>query len=245
MTAFAGAVFAAASPAFGAKPLAAVNPPTLHGFCSLAAPCTDNGTNTPTGVNPTVFSFAASGKAATGTLLIDILVPNNVAAPGSFTISGALLGISTYTASLVSPTAWTLGQLDSYLGITASPTNPIGAYLPTTLTYQPGTTGFYVYQANVGSRTLLGQSDVGKAGQDAYLMELSQALAQGSYIVGYLSQSGQYGATANSGAILQTSPPPPAVPEPATWAMMLLGFGAVGFSMRRGRHTSGALTQTA
>ena len=25
----------------------------------------------------------------------------------------------------------------------------------------------------------------------------------------------------------------PAVPEPATWAMMLLGFGAVGFGMRR------------
>ena len=24
-----------------------------------------------------------------------------------------------------------------------------------------------------------------------------------------------------------------AVPEPATWAMMLLGFGAVGFAMRR------------
>lgn len=27
----------------------------------------------------------------------------------------------------------------------------------------------------------------------------------------------------------------PAVPEPATWAMMLFGFGAVGFSMRRRR----------
>ncbi len=27
----------------------------------------------------------------------------------------------------------------------------------------------------------------------------------------------------------------PAVPEPATWAMMLIGFGAVGFSMRRRR----------
>jgi len=24
-----------------------------------------------------------------------------------------------------------------------------------------------------------------------------------------------------------------AVPEPATWAMMLLGFGAIGFTMRR------------
>lgn len=25
-----------------------------------------------------------------------------------------------------------------------------------------------------------------------------------------------------------------AVPEPATWAMMLLGFGAMGYAMRRG-----------
>ena len=28
-----------------------------------------------------------------------------------------------------------------------------------------------------------------------------------------------------------------AVPEPGTWAMMLLGFGAIGFSMRRRRHS--------
>jgi PEP-CTERM motif len=33
-------------------------------------------------------------------------------------------------------------------------------------------------------------------------------------------------------------PPPPVVPEPATWAMMLLGFGAVGFALRRRRRTS-------
>jgi hypothetical protein len=29
---------------------------------------------------------------------------------------------------------------------------------------------------------------------------------------------------------------PSAVPEPGTWAMMLLGFGAVGFAFRRGRY---------
>ena len=29
-----------------------------------------------------------------------------------------------------------------------------------------------------------------------------------------------------------------AVPEPATWAMMLLGFGAMGVSLRRGRRTN-------
>jgi len=32
-----------------------------------------------------------------------------------------------------------------------------------------------------------------------------------------------------------TVPPPGAVPEPATWAMMLLGFGMVGTAMRRSR----------
>lgn len=31
------------------------------------------------------------------------------------------------------------------------------------------------------------------------------------------------------------NPIPPTIPEPATWAMMLLGFGAAGYSMRRYR----------
>ena len=33
----------------------------------------------------------------------------------------------------------------------------------------------------------------------------------------------------------------PAVPEPATWAMMLIGFGAMGVSLRRRRRTSNLL----
>ena len=36
-----------------------------------------------------------------------------------------------------------------------------------------------------------------------------------------------------------------AVPEPATWAMMLLGFGGIGFAMRRTRKESGRLLQIA
>jgi hypothetical protein len=35
------------------------------------------------------------------------------------------------------------------------------------------------------------------------------------------------------------------VPEPATWALMLMGFGAVGYSMRRRRVTARPMTQMA
>lgn len=229
--AVAATIAAVSTPALATKP---INPPTLHGFCSLGNVCVDNGTNTPTSVNPPVFAFASSGQSATGTLWIDILVPNtvNVGVTGPFTISGALSG----TATLFSSTAWTSGQLDAYLGSAASPTNPIGAFLPATQTFQAAATGFYVFRANLGSTTLLGTSGVGGAGQDAYLMQLGQSLVQGSYIVGFLDQGpGSDGATANSGAILVTDPPPPSVPEPATWAMMLAGFGATGFALRRTR----------
>lgn len=40
--------------------------------------------------------------------------------------------------------------------------------------------------------------------------------------------------TANASAVTA------AVPEPATWAMMLFGFGAIGFGMRRRKSTAGA-----
>lgn len=38
---------------------------------------------------------------------------------------------------------------------------------------------------------------------------------------------------------------PPAVPEPATWAMMLLGFGGIGIAMRRKQRRNGVLMQVA
>src|SRR2546423_13663415 len=94
----AAAVFVAVSTPALAAPK--VNPPTLHGFCSLGDSCTDNGTNTPTGVQPPEFAFSSGGQAESGTLWIDILVPDNVTLPASYTISGALSG----TANLYSAT---------------------------------------------------------------------------------------------------------------------------------------------
>lgn len=54
---------------------------------------------------------------------------------------------------------------------------------------------------------------------------------------------GTYTALFNGQTVtLQIAPGSGAVPEPSTWAMMLIGFGAVGFSVRRKRR---ALMQTA
>lgn len=51
-----------------------------------------------------------------------------------------------------------------------------------------------------------------------------------------------------SNAVLYTTgnpPPPPGVPEPATWAMMLMGFGAAGTAIRRSRRKDTKLLQIA
>ena len=48
-----------------------------------------------------------------------------------------------------------------------------------------------------------------------------------------------------SNAVLYTTGDPPAVPDPATWAMMLLGFGAAGTAMRRSRRRTAQISQLA
>jgi len=48
-----------------------------------------------------------------------------------------------------------------------------------------------------------------------------------------------------SNAALYTTGTPPGVPEPATWAMMLLGFGAAGTALRRSRRKTGMIAQIA
>lgn len=216
---------------------------TLHGFCATAHPCSDNGTNTPTGVNPPQFGFSAGGHSATGDTWIALLIPDNLAQPSSFTISGSLLGANTKTASLFSSSPWTSGQLDAFLGISASPTNPIGAYLPTTNYYQPGAGGFWVYKADLGTVTLPSNSGA----SDSALLTLNQSLGLGSYAVAFIHDGRNWDATANSGAILEDGgkPPPPGVPEPATWAMMITGFGAAGVALRRRKPKLQGLSQLA
>lgn len=66
------------------------------------------------------------------------------------------------------------------------------------------------------------------------------AVAAGTYTLNIQGTPGSQNGALN-GSIGFTAA---AVPEPGTWALMLLGFGAIGISMRRRRQT-GAITQMA
>ena len=78
------------------------------------------------------------------------------------------------------------------------------------------------------------------SGDETWALDPSVVLSAGMHTI-YVNGNvvGNSGDGSYSGVINLSS----AVPEPATWGMMLLGFGAVGFAMRRRRQP--VLTQVA
>ena len=221
----------------------------LHGYC-VGTACPDNGTNSPTALNPPVFAFSTSGQAATGDFLVGILVPNDDPTPASFTILDHNNNAITFTATpLSTTTAWTSGELGAYMAargstnITGGSGHPIGAYLPATQALDPSATGFWVYVADLGTQTLQSQANVFSGLE----LELNGQMPLGGYLLGFLQTctetrhglSCSYSMNANSGAILETNPNCPDchtenVPEPLTLSLFGVGL-AGGFAMRRRR----------
>lgn len=214
----------------------------LHGFCyGASAACHSNGTVTPDPTNPAKFGFTIAPGPQFGNYLVDILVPvNELVNPASTTFGlnenqGGIWDTSSVSvsASLYSTHAWTSGNLATYLGFSASPSNPINAWLPYTQAHgDAGATGYYVYVADLGLTTL--QPDSGWA--SGPLLSLQQGLPTASLIVGFLDTSSGDVATANSSALFMSgSPSSSSVPEPGTLSVMAIALAglAVGGRVRR------------
>jgi len=192
---------------------------TLHGYCwGTGNSCSDNSTNTPESLDPPQFGFHGSGGTETGDLWYIFLLPTSASDPASIGVTGTVTG----SASLLnSGTPWASGQLDAYLGISASPANPIGAY-------GAGGSSYEVYKFDLGSQTVTGT--VGP--QET----TSIGLPTDSYIVAFLNVGGDWSATANSGAILETGSPSPttgSVPEPTTLVLFGTGIAGAAGAIRR------------
>jgi hypothetical protein len=245
---FAAAFGVAALAVLASSPASA----TLHGFCTpISAPnCADNGTITPIDSNPPAFGFRNSPTDAgsTTTFLLEVLIPNNVlnANSLSFSIDGTHTGNATAASTLTSLTAWTSGFLDSYLGISAQPSNPIGGYLPSTQTFQASATGYFDYQFNFGAVTFSALTDP--------QFTTTFGLPTGAIILAFYddgTQSCTHGrhpictedwtATANSGALIEVNDfvpcadcGPQNTPEPMTLSLFGAGLaGAAAFVRRR------------
>src|SRR6266853_3065531 len=219
-----------AAPCYATVTQVSIGP--LHGVCDApTSTCTDNGTVTPTNSSSPYYGFAASSGPYTGDYLIIALIPNNLSPPtsGSFSVTGGANGPA--PEYLVSSTAWTSGTLSTYLMISASPTNPIGAYLPTTQTVDPGATGYYVYKADLKTNTLVGPSATTAT---PVLFDGSFIFPNGSSIVGFLNEgtanAPKWAATANSGQLsIGTS----ITPEPASILLFGTGLLALAAFVRR------------
>jgi hypothetical protein len=236
-----------------ATPISASATP-LHGYC-VGTACPDLGNNSPTALNPPVFAFSTSGQDATGDFRIGILVPNNDPAPATFTILDHNNNAITFTAALLSSTAWTSGELGTYMtaqgstNITGGNGHTIGSYLPATQGLDPGATGFWVYVADLNSQTLENQADVFTGLE----LELQGQMPLGGYLLGFIKEhictinhhtgletcTDTWSMNSNSGAILETNPNCPDchtenVPEPLTLSIVGAGL-AGGFAMRRRR----------
>ena len=173
-------------------------------------------------------AVAALGAASSANAAVMIVNSGTtVDVTGPTTLDGGLnfsLGYSDSGSS--SPFIETLPWTNTLSGI-------YGITLSTTAAVAGGANDVDITAAFLSGGSILGSLGLTPDGDNTDLNEdysLNALLGSGTYT---LTIQGTRGTTGSFGGNVAFTAA--AVPEPATWAMMLFGFGAVGFAMRRRR----------
>jgi hypothetical protein len=173
-------------------------------------------------------------SAANATLIITTPTSVSVSGPSTIDNMNFTFGYSdSDTNSPFSETVTWMNDLAGIYGITLS-TVATSANGPTDVDI----TAAFVTGTGIGSPIALGANPFNTDLIENYALA-GQTWGAGIYtltVQGTRGDSGSFGGNVAFEAA--------AVPEPATWAMMLLGFGAIGFSLRR-RRSSLAFAQAA
>lgn len=168
-------------------------------------------------------ALAAMSTCASATSFLFTFSGDGGVNSASGTLNGTLISGTNYTAT--SGTINTFGPVAGFNqnnggSLIANPAAPAASNSPS---------GYFTYDntllANQNPLLTSGGLLFSVGGQEVNIF----------YDAGTYTLYGQNGLSANGSFALTQVPDAPAVPEPATWAMMLMGFGMIGFAARNRR----------
>lgn len=188
-----------------------------------------------------------SSPASAVVLLEQTNLPNSSVLPQTLTFT------ATSNSTLLSfqgfnvPGSTTLVNI--FLGLTGSTFSSANDILATTFTGTPSGCGApgNMFTPNSGDTGIYGNKNIVFGGACVGLYDTASqtvsTVAGQSYTLRFSLSN--VGTTNNGFRVTIDEPLAGAVPEPGTWAMMILGFGAMGLSLRRRKETRLRLSQAA
>jgi hypothetical protein len=131
------------------------------------------------------------------------------------------------------PTGWSAFTGSGVLNSGLAPSTSAWTFLAAVYDQSQYSMTYYVNDQSYTTQTNFGGSPATFAvGRNPTFSSFYSGLVDNVFVYDEALGAGQI-ANLRATGFPSNSPPVSAVPEPSTWAMMLLGFGAIGYSMRK------------